>query len=178
MNTGARTELPLHSCRMPERLRDPVSSGTLSSSSPSSAGSHACPESLCMLRSLLWFRNMPASCSPVYRRRCAWHRRPLSERAGACSMRTIMHRARACFVSRLRVLLNHARARKVCISQVWAETHVIEPVSLNCLDQAAKTSLGHCVPPASNPIDLRQSLLPWVEHFDLRVRHSTRSQMI
>ena len=119
----------------------------------------------------------PASCSPVCRRRCAWHRRSLSERA-ACSMRTIMHRACACFVSRMCVLLNHARARAVCISQVWAETYVIEPVSLNCLDQAAKTSLGHCVPPGSTHHDLRPRSLPWVMLCDLRVRHSTRLQMI
>ena len=61
---GARTAMPLHSCRMPEKLRDPVSSGTLSSSSPSATGSHACPESLCMLRSLPWFRNMPSVLQP------------------------------------------------------------------------------------------------------------------
>ena len=176
---GARTAMPLHSCRMPEKLRDPVSSGTLSSSSPSATGSHACPESLCMLRSLPWFRNMPSVLQPSVPE--AMRVAPqISERARG--MQHAHHNAPC--VRMLRVTYVYVcavepmRARAVCISQVWAETHVIQPVPLNCLDQAAKTSLGHCVPPASNTDDLRPRSLPWVMHCDLRVCLSTRSEMI
>ena len=140
---GARTALPLHSCRMPEKLRDPVSSGTLSSSSPSATGSHACPESLCMLRSLPWFRNMPSVLQPsVPEAMCVAPQ--ISERARG--MQHAHHNApcvRMLRVTYVCAVEPCARARSLYQSSVWAETHVIEPVSLNCLDQAAKTSLGH-----------------------------------
>ena len=141
-------------------------------------GSHACPESLCMLRSLLWFRNMPSVLQPsVPEAMCVAPQ--TSERARG-GMQHAHHNAPCTRMLRVTfacAVEPCARAQSLYQSRVGRDS-----CHRTCITELSRPGRenqpGSLCPACVEHHDLRPRSLPWVMLCDLRVHHSTRSKMI